>query len=107
MVYAYCGAYLGRKLVRWWRKVTQCVPQCTYIKRDLITMPTATLTYDLADPDEAGQHRLAIAAIQLHAALHGIDECARAAIKWGEHPPESVRVFEEIRSLLPNVVWEY
>ena len=70
-------------------------------------MPTATLTYDLADPDEAGQHKLAVAAADMYSALHQIDECARAAIKWGEHPPESVRVLEEIRSLLPNVVWEY
>ena len=69
-------------------------------------MPKATLTFDLSDQEEAGQHKLAISAIQLGAALHGIDECCRAAIKYGEHPPESVRALEEIRQMMPSVMWE-
>ena len=70
-------------------------------------MPTATLTYDLADPDEAGQHKLAISAIHLSAALHRIDEYCRSQIKYCEHSPESVRVFEEIRQMMPNEMWDY
>lgn len=69
-------------------------------------MPTATLTFDLTDPDDAGQHRLAIAAIQLNAALHGIDECCRAAVKYGNHTEEAVRVLEEIRRMMPPCMWE-
>lgn len=70
-------------------------------------MPTATLTYDLADPDEAGQHRLAISAIHLSAALHGIDEYCRSQIKYCDHTEKAERAFEEIRAMMPDVMWEY
>lgn len=70
-------------------------------------MPKATLTYDLADPDEDGLHKIAVAAPQLTAALHGIDEFCRSAIKHGDHSHETVRLLEEIRSMMPPVMWEY
>lgn len=70
-------------------------------------MPTATLTYDLSDPDEAGQHRLAISAIHLSAALHRIDEYCRSQIKYGDHAEKAERAFEEIRAMMPSEMWEY
>ena len=70
-------------------------------------MPTATLTYDLSDPDDAGQHRLAISAIHLSAALHRIDEYCRSQVKYCEHDEKAVRVFEEIRQMMPDEMWEY
>lgn len=70
-------------------------------------MPTATLTFDLDDPDEAGQHRLAISAIHLSAALHRIDEYCRSQIKYHDHTEKAERAFEEIRAMMPDEMWEY
>lgn len=70
-------------------------------------MPTATLTYDLADPDEAGQHRLAISAIHLSAALHSVDEYCRSQIKYCDHDEKTVAVLETIRGMMPDAMWEY
>lgn len=70
-------------------------------------MPTATLTYDLADPDDAGQHRLAISAIHLSAALHRIDEFCRSQIKWGEVSDDVASVLSQVREMMPDEMWEY
>lgn len=70
-------------------------------------MPTATLTYNLSDPDEAGQHRLAICAIHLSAALHSIDEFCRSTIKYGNPPDDVVSVLSQVRDMMPDEMWEY
>lgn len=69
-------------------------------------MPTATLTYDLSDPDDAGQHRLAISAIHLSVALHRIDEYCRSQIKYCDHSDATVAVLEAIRAMMPYEMWE-
>ena len=73
----------------------------------LTTMPTATLTYNLDDPDDAGQHRLAITAIHLSAALHRIDEYCRGQMKYGDHDAAVVMLCETIRKMMPDEMWEY
>jgi hypothetical protein len=70
-------------------------------------VPTATLTYDLSDPDEAGQHRLAISAIHLSAALHSIDEFCRATVNYGSPSDDVVSVLDQIRDMMPDDMWEY
>lgn len=70
-------------------------------------MPTATLTYDLSDPDEAGQHKLAISAIHLSAALHSIDEFCRSTIKYGDPSDDVVSVLNQVREMMPGEMWEY
>ena len=70
-------------------------------------MPKATLTYDLADSDEAGQHRLAISAIHLSAALQRIDQYCRSKIKYCELDEATVAVLKEIRAMMPDDMWEY
>jgi len=69
-------------------------------------MPTATLTYDLADPDDAEQHRLAVSAIHLSAALHSIDEYCRNQVKHCEHDERADAAFEAIRAMMPDEMWE-
>ncbi len=69
-------------------------------------MPTATLTYDLNDSDDAEQHRLAISAIHLSAALHRIDEFCRTTIKWREPSEEVASVLRQVRDMMPDEMWE-
>lgn len=69
-------------------------------------MPTATLTYDLDDHDDAEQHRLAISAIHLSSALHSIDEFCRATIKYGEPSEEVASVLQQVRDMMPDEMWE-
>jgi len=69
-------------------------------------MPTATLTYDLDDPDDAEQHRLAVSAIHLSAALHSIDDFCRAKLKWGSPSDDVASVLSEVRQMMPDEMWE-
>lgn len=70
-------------------------------------MPTATLTYDLADPDDAEQHKLAISAIHLSSALHRIDEFCRSTIKYGSPSDEVASALSQVRDMMPDEMWEY
>jgi len=64
-------------------------------------MATATLTYDLADPDDERLHRYALAGQDALVALERIDNRIRSALKHGEPSPETERILEEIRNLIP------
>lgn len=64
-------------------------------------MATATLTYDLSDPDDERLHRYALAGRDALLALEEIDNRIRSALKHGEPTPETQAILEEIRALIP------
>ena len=61
-------------------------------------MPTATLTYSL--PDEAMEHRAALAGIDALITLERIAEHCRQRIKYGEPSEECVRELEAVRAMI-------
>ncbi len=63
-------------------------------------MAHATLRFDLADPDDAREHRYALAGREALIALEQIDQHCRGRLKHGE-PTDARRELEEIRSALP------
>jgi hypothetical protein len=65
-------------------------------------MAHATLRYDLSDPDDAREHRYALAGRDALIALELIDNRCRAICKHGEPSEETQRVVEEIRALVPH-----
>ena len=69
-------------------------------------MPTATLRYDLSDPDDAREHRYALAGRDALLALEAIREEIRSRLKYAELSDETVRVLEEIREHLPHELLE-
>ena len=69
-------------------------------------MATAILRYDLSDADDQREHRYALAGREALIALEKIDERCRQIIKHGEPSPETQRVLEEIRTLIPYELTE-
>jgi hypothetical protein len=65
-------------------------------------MARATLEFDLADPDDEREHRYALAGREALIALELIDNRCRAICKHGEPSPETQRIVEEIRALIPH-----
>ncbi len=63
-------------------------------------MPTATLRFDLSDPDDEQAHRWALAGRDALIALEAIDQHCRGRLKHGE-PTDARRELEEIRSAIP------
>ncbi len=63
-------------------------------------MPTATLRFDLSDPDDEQAHRWALAGRDALIALEAIDQHCRGRLKHGE-PTDARRELEEIRSTIP------
>jgi hypothetical protein len=61
----------------------------------------ATLRFDLSDPDDAREHRYALAGRDALIALELIESRCRAICKHGEPSPETQRIVEEIRALVP------
>jgi hypothetical protein len=64
-------------------------------------MAHATLRYDLSDPDDAREHRYALAGREALIALELIESRCRAILKHGEPSPETAKIAEEIRALVP------
>lgn len=62
----------------------------------------ATLRFDLSDPDDAIEHRYALAGRDALIALEVIDNRCRSILKHGEPSEETERVLEELRSLIPH-----
>jgi hypothetical protein len=63
-------------------------------------MAHALLKFDLADPDDAREHRYALAGREALIALEQIDQHCRGRLKHGE-PTDARRELEEIRSAIP------
>jgi hypothetical protein len=61
----------------------------------------ATLRYDLSDPDDAREHRYALAGRDALIALELIESRCRSVLKHGEPSPETAKIVEEIRALVP------
>jgi hypothetical protein len=66
----------------------------------------AILRFDLSDPDDERQHRYALAGRDALIALELIDNRCRSILKHGEPSPETERVLEDIRSLIPHELVE-
>jgi hypothetical protein len=60
----------------------------------------AILRFDLSDPDDAREHRYALAGRDALIALEQIDQHCRGRLKHGE-PTDARRELEEIRSTIP------
>lgn len=65
-------------------------------------MATATLTYDLADPDDERAHRYALAGRDALIALERIRENIRTQIKYGDPSDETRAALEAMRELIPH-----
>lgn len=63
-------------------------------------MATATLTYDLSDPDDEREHRYALAGKDALIALWGIDRWAREHTHYGEISDETRGLLEHLRQHL-------
>lgn len=64
-------------------------------------MAHALLKFDLSDPDDASEHRYAMAGRDALIALERIDSQCRAVLKHGDPSDETRRVLEEIRAMVP------
>jgi hypothetical protein len=64
-------------------------------------MAYATLKFNLSDPDDEREHRYALAAKEALISLELIGNRCRAILKHGEPSPETERIVEEIRNLIP------
>lgn len=65
-------------------------------------MPTATLAYDLSDPDDERAHRYALAGADALIALEQIAQAIRSKLKYGE-PGDSERTsLKEIQAMIPH-----
>jgi hypothetical protein len=60
----------------------------------------ATLRFDLSDPDDAREHRYALAGRDALIALEAIEQHIRGRLKHGE-PTDARRELEQIRSTIP------
>jgi hypothetical protein len=65
-------------------------------------MAHATLRFDLADPDDAREHRYALAGREALIALELVENRCRAILKHGDPSEETQRLVEEIRALVPH-----
>lgn len=66
----------------------------------------AILRFDCSDPDDAREHRYCLAGRDALIALDVIDNRCRSILKHGEPSPETERVLEELRSLIPHELVE-
>ena len=64
-------------------------------------MATATLRFDLSDPDDEREHRYSLAGREALLALEEIEQAIRSKLKHGEPSEETREVLEEIRTLIP------
>jgi hypothetical protein len=64
-------------------------------------MPTATLSYDLGDPDDERAHRYALAGRDALIALEEIAQHCRRRLKYAEPEDEARQELEAVRALVP------
>jgi hypothetical protein len=64
-------------------------------------MARATLEFDLADPADEREHRYALAGREALIALELIESRCRSVLKHGEPSPETAKILEEIRAIIP------
>ncbi|NBT36196.1 MAG: hypothetical protein EBT03_11810 [Betaproteobacteria bacterium] len=65
-------------------------------------MPTATLRFDLSDPDDAREHRYALAGRDALIALEQIDEHCRGRLKHGDPSVDETHTLEAVRAMVPH-----
>ena len=65
-------------------------------------MPTATLRFDLSDPDDAREHRYALAGRDALIALEEIEQHCRSRIKYGQPSADEVHALEAVRAMVPH-----
>jgi len=61
----------------------------------------AILKFDLSDPDDERQHKYALAGRDALIALEEIEQRCRSILKHAEPSPETQRIVEEVRALVP------
>jgi len=62
----------------------------------------ATLRFDLSDPDDACEHRYALAGRDALIALEQIDEHCRGRLKHGQPSAEATHDLEAVRAMVPH-----
>jgi hypothetical protein len=62
----------------------------------------AVLKFDLSDPDDACEHRYALAGREALIALEQIDQWARGRLKHGEPSTEATHDLEAVRAMVPH-----
>ena len=66
----------------------------------------ATLRFDLSDPDDAREHRCALAGRDALIALERLEQHCRSRIKYGEIDGEARRELEAVRQMIPSELTE-
>ena len=67
-------------------------------------MPIATLRYTL--PEEAMEHRAALAGVDALVALETIDQWARGKLKYGSPSEAEEKLLQELRAMIPPELLE-
>jgi hypothetical protein len=62
----------------------------------------ATLRFDMSDPDDACEHRYALAGRDALIALEQIDQWARGRLKHGQPSAEATHDLEAVRAMVPH-----
>jgi hypothetical protein len=62
----------------------------------------AVLKFDLSDPDDAREHRYALAGRDALLALEEIDQWARGRLKHGQPSTEATHDLEAVRAMVPH-----
>jgi len=62
----------------------------------------AVLKFDLSDPDDAHEHRYALAGRDALLALEEIDQWARGRLKHGQPSTEATHDLEAVRAMVPH-----
>jgi len=62
----------------------------------------AVLKFDLSDPDDAREHRYALAGRDALLALEEIDQWARGRLKHGQPSTEATHDLEAVRAMVPR-----
>jgi hypothetical protein len=65
-------------------------------------MATASLTYDLSEPDDERAHRYALAGLDALIALEGIAQHIRSRLKYCELSADAQAELSAVRELLPH-----
>lgn len=68
----------------------------------MYAMPTATLTYDLSEPDDERSHRYALAGLDALIALDNIEQHIRSRLKYCDLSDETQRELSEVREMVPH-----